>query len=232
MNVARPFILRRGPFAIIAILLAVGFGLLAWSLYYHAKKSNEEFILKLGEHALQITIFVLMGAAIKEFIDWRTVEKDRLAKNENIRIELLKRLRDIHLKIMNSKDLMQAHMSAKTWSEQSRELLQRIHELAELYEDLQASPDLFYDQKKISEGIDGMIDYLNLSREEYKENHNHVDEDAKKSHKLEHTVEKYKMDWFKGFIEESQKYKAGYTENLKNAKFTMREQVYKPGLLS
>lgn len=224
---SRPFILRRVPFAFIAILLAIVFVFVSWYFYNKAKTSKDEFDLKLGEHALNIAIVVLIGAAIKEFIDWRTLEKDRLAKNESLRMEFFKRIMDIHLRIMYSRDLMQAHMSAKTWSEQSRELMQRIRELAELYEDLSAAPDLFTQQDSILEGINGIMEYLEGCRKEYMKNHIYVDIDWKKSHGLRHTIKKYNMVWFKYFVAESKEHETGYTKNLQNAKFAMREEVYK-----
>jgi hypothetical protein len=222
----RPVILRRAPFAALSIGLAFGFAFLAFRLFALAGKSNQEFFLKLGEHTLQIAVFVLIGAAVKEFIDWRVTEKARHAKDTDLRRDFLRRLREIHVQVMLARDLMLAHYSAKTWAEKSRDLIELTHEVEELQEDLNASPDLFEHQPGIQKAVNEILAYLELAKHEYIKNHDQVDSDWKNGLKLGDTVEKCDMSWFADFSAGSNLY-GGYLDSLTNAKGAMRRQVYR-----
>ena len=222
----QPFYLGRKAFAIISLLLAIGFAYLAWYLYRQTGKPNDEMLFKLGEFALQIAIFVLIGAAVKEIIEWRTAEKARYLKEADGRAHFLRKLRDMHIKILQSRDLMSAHQSARTWAEESRNLMQVIPELEEILEELKVYPNLFTDQEQIVEGIKGMITYLNKCRDEYMRNHEAVDSDWKASLKLDNTINNCGMVWYRDFSSGTNEYVSEYIKNLKRAKLPMRSQVY------
>jgi hypothetical protein len=222
----QPFYLNRKTFAILSILLSIGFAYVAWYLYRQSDKPNDEILFKLGEFALQIAIFVLIGAAVKEIVEWRTAEKGRYLKDAEMRADFLKRLRDMHIKILQSRDLMLAHQSAKTWAEESRNLMQVIPELEEISEELKVYTNLFEEQEQIEEGVEGIITYLKNCREEYMSNHEAVGSDWKATGRLDDTINKRGMVWYRDFTSGTDKYEADYIRNLKRAKLRMRSQVY------
>lgn len=222
-----PVLLQRPFFIFGSLTLAFVFALLSYWLYLISNKSAE-FLAKLGEYALQISILVLAGAAVKEFVDWRNSIKLEADRNKELRGQFLQRLREAHVKILYSRDLMRAHRSAKTWSEQSRNLIQIIAEIEEISEDLQTSPQLFPHQDIIIYNIEGIISYLAKGRKEYIEHHNRIDASYKEGIRLTDAIRNNNMQWTNDFMEGSGIFMTEYATYLRNAKTPMRKAVFTP----
>jgi hypothetical protein len=220
-----PLLLRRPVFVIGSFVLALLFSLFAYWLYVMINQ-EKEFTTKLGELALQIAILVIAGAAVKEFVDWRITIRTSIERRKELRREFLQRLRDIHAKIMYSRDLMRAHQSAKTWSEQSRNIMQIINGIEELSEDLKASPDLFTQQDKIISNIEGIVSYLDKGRDEYIQNHDKVESAYKDGRRLIDAVKIHKMAWVDDFMNGNNTFETQYILLIRNAKAPMRQAVY------
>jgi hypothetical protein len=128
--------------------------------------------------------------------------------------------------VLNSRDLMRAHKSPKTWTEQSRRLIAYIPELEEIAEDLRVAPSLFGDvQQSIIEGIVEMIRYLHSCRDEYVTSHESVDADWP-TKTLADTIKERGMSWTRDFVDGAGTYRSQYTSNLLKAKLPMRQAVY------
>ena len=86
--------LRRMGFIVGSVFLAVVFSF--WSRQLYAVANNSpQFVLKLGEYFLQIALIVLVGAAVKAFVEWRdAVQLDR-NYDAALRAEFLRRLRAV-----------------------------------------------------------------------------------------------------------------------------------------
>jgi hypothetical protein len=212
-------------FIVGSVFLAVIFSF--WSRQLYAVANNSpQFLLKLGEYFLQIALIVLVGAAVKAFVEWRdAVQLDR-NYDAALRAEFLRRLRAVHMTVLNARDLMWAHRTARTWGEQSRRLLADIPVLQEIQEDLLVAPKLFgTKQQAILEGMEGMARYLEDCRVEYVAKHESVEADREAGKPLKDTVKAGQMSWADGFMSGAATLPAAYHDNLMNAKVPMREAV-------
>lgn len=106
----QPFLLRRWPFSIASLILAGTFACLAYRLYRVADRTSD-FLPKLAEYALQISVIALLGAAVKEFLDWRNIARTQHEKQDGHRAEFLRRLREAHSQVSHSQYLMWVHNS-------------------------------------------------------------------------------------------------------------------------
>jgi len=226
-NNKQPIYLRKPIFAAVCLLLAIAFFFLSRYFYQRAGKP-EDFVVKIAEYVLEIAVLVLFGAVIKELVDWLIEQRARRRQDEEKRADLLRRLRDVHVKVMYSRDLIQAHNSARTWTKQSRALMQRIPELEEIFQDLHSATDLFREQARIESGINGIIIYLSNCREEYIETHPKIvaSNDAQTVINFESAVREHLLPWYKDFLDGSDGYRRNYDENLTKSKGEMRLQVY------
>jgi hypothetical protein len=226
-----PWLLRRPVFLILSFLVAAIATVVAYWLYIEAGQ-GPKFVTKLREQLLQIWVVVLAGIVIKEIVDWRTGVTEEYARKAELRREFLSRLQKIHVIVAYAHDLMRAHRSPKTWSEQSRNLMKTIAEVKEIIEDLRASPDLFRDQADILAAIEKIVSYLSDCRDEYIENHRYVDSNWKEEKGLDHTVQEQQMDWTRDFLAGTGSYQSEYLENLQMAKLPMRQAVFGSDMLS
>jgi len=221
-----PIVLRRPVFAALSLVLAATFAFLSKQLFELSGKGSD-FTSKLGEHALQIAVIVLVGAAVKEFLEWRTNARANHALRVDLRADFLRRLRSVHMSVLNSRVLMRAHKSAKTWAEQSRRLIASIPELEEIAEDLRVAPALFGEhQPSILNGLEGVVRYLERCREEYVASHEFVDSDWHSRKVLADTIDERRMSWAKDFLAAEGTFSSDYTRNLLNAKLPMRQAVF------
>src|SRR5262245_26709952 len=107
-------------FTAIAIGAAVAPVVAGWYLYELAAQPKAGFYGKLVELALQLAVVVIVGALVKVVVDWGGSQRARYREKLEARKEFMRRVRAMHVTIQNAKDLINAHQSAKTWSEQSR----------------------------------------------------------------------------------------------------------------
>jgi len=226
---ARPPLRGTILFALGALCVAGASGLLAYGFYVLAGKPITDFYAKLGELALQLSVVVIIGALLKAILDWGTTQRARDLEKVETRLEFMRRVRSVHVRVENSRDLMNAHGTPKTYAEQSRKLMELRPEIEEIAEDLKASEALFARQQEIIAGLEGISSYLQEGAEEYIRSHEAVSrgfvpERARQS--FLDTVEQERMGWVKDFMSGGAGYRDKYLANLGRAKGTMRAEVY------
>lgn len=213
-------------FAAIALLASGGLILSGQYLYSVGGKPVTDFYGKLGELALQLSVVVIVGALLKVLLDWGSSQRARYREKLEHRQEFLRRVRAMHVAIQNARDLMNAHRSPKTWSEQSRRLMELRPEVEEIAEDLKASANLFEKQIEIIDGLEAIIKYLEKAGEEYVNSHEAVDSGYKAGRRLDDTILEEKMSWVHDFMQAGETYKHDYVANLTKSKGAMRHDVY------
>jgi hypothetical protein len=213
-------------FGVIALLVAIALIYTGWYLYSAAAKPLTDFYAKLGELTLQLGIIVIVGALVKVVLDWGTSQRTRYFEKLEARKEFMRRVRAMHVTIQNSRDLMNAHQSAKTWSEQSRRLMELRPEIEEISEDLRASHSLFAKQTEIVEGLEAIIVYLQEAGQEYVRCHEAVDTGYKTGKTLLEVIDLNNMVWVHDFTQRGKKYEADYEKNLIKCKGSMRLEIY------
>jgi hypothetical protein len=218
---------RAGPVSVVlgAIVVAALLGVVARSLYDSASDSGGDFERKLGELILQLGVIVVVGAIFNALINWGMNQRAREKERRDKRLDFLKRVRAMHVTIESARTLLDAHRSPKTYSEQSRRLMELRPEVEEISEDLRASPKLFQNQDAIRRGLAGIVAYLNQGREEYVKHHTDVEAGYKRE-SLETTMTRHGMEWLIDFIDGGDHYQQRYEQNLVASKEAMRLQVY------
>jgi len=225
----KPPILGTILFALIAISVAFGSTLVGYRLYILARKPIPDFYTKLGDLALELSVVVIVGALIKAVVDWGTSQRRRHDEKIETRLEFMKRVRAMHVAVENSRDLLNAHGTPRTYGEQSRRLMELRPEVEEISEDLKASSDLFEEQRIIVDGLEGIVNYLRQGGEEYVRCHEAVDagfnpQNARLS--FFSTAESKGMEWIRDFMGAGREYRRNYVANLSKAKGTMRSEIY------
>jgi hypothetical protein len=224
-----PFLLRTWVFVLGSVLLAALLVFASYRLYLVADKRSD-FLVKLGEYALQVAIIVLAGAAVKQLLEWRATVRMERTHQADLRREFLRRLRAVHITVLNARDLMAAHRTPKTWAEQSRKLIESIPVLQEIGEDLQVAEALFGgEQEAILKGIEGMAAYLERCRHEYMKNHEVVGSNREDQRLLESAIDSRKMAWTSDFMDGKGSFEVEYVTELLKAKLPMREAVMSGG---
>jgi hypothetical protein len=213
-------------FSAIAIFVAGALVCVGWFLYTFAAKPPAEFYAKLGDLTLQLGVVVIVGALVKVIIDWGASQRIHYLEKLETRKEFMRRIRAVHVTIQNSRDLMNAHQSAKTWGEQSRRLMELRPEVEEISEDLKASHNLFAEHTKIIEGLESIIQYLEEAGKEYVRSHDAVGSGYQSKKTLLETIEQINMSWVRDFMDAGKNYKSMYEENLTKCKGSMRSEIY------
>jgi hypothetical protein len=170
---------------------------------------------------------VLVGATCLSLVAsyWGWTQRWRRARTIDTRQTFLARLRRAHVGIQNARDLMLADLKPRTWHQQSQRLLGVLPELAELAEDLRASPRLFRQQARLHAGIDEIIDYLNACGREYIAKHQNVLRGYEPEESFASVLEQEKMRWTADFLSGTEQYKQRYAQNIALVKQAMRAQI-------
>jgi hypothetical protein len=189
-------------------------------------KTPVEYFTKLGETLLQLSVIVVAGGLAKGLVDWGLALRGRQTEQNTKRLELLRRVRTVHVTIENARDLLNAHESAKTYGEQLRRLMALRPEVEEISEEVAASVDLFVEKAHIRAGLERIVTYLKAGAEEYVKGHKEVDAAHKRGEGLMDTLRAKKMEWVTDLMETGTKYSATYLPNLLLAKQTIRAETY------
>lgn len=213
-------------FAAISICVAVASILAGRYLYSAGGKQVTDFYGKLGELALQLAVVVIVGALVKVVVDWGTSQRARYREKLEDRKEFMRRIRAIHVTIQNARDLMNAHGSPRTWSEQARRLMELRPEVEEISEDLKASGTLFEKQSEIIDGLNAIIAYLEDAGKEYVKSHEAVSDGYKAGRSLLETIDQNNMTWVRDFMDRGERYQKSYEANLTKSMGAMRSEVY------
>lgn len=223
----KPPLFGRFLFVAAAIGAACASVLLGYWLYFLGQKPMTDFYAKLGELALQLSIIVIVGALIKVIVDWGASQRERHLERIAKRLDLMRRVRAMHVTVENCRVLMNAHNTPKTYTEQARRLMELRTEVQEICEDIRASADLFAGRVALIQDLESIISYLEENSAEYIRSHDAMDPSAKGDRQTFLTaLEQRKMQWVRDFMDEGAKYDSQYGANLSKAKDTMRSEVY------
>ncbi|MBA2559664.1 MAG: hypothetical protein H0V07_07185 [Propionibacteriales bacterium] len=207
------------------VAVAAVVGLIAWRLFEGS--SPDTFGRALAGLLLQLALIVVLGAAIKFVVDSYADRRARLDREQQERIELLRRMRAQHVKVAFAQRLILAHQTGKTYTEQLRVLMIVGAELEDLAEDVRATVDLFGDDHgTVIFGIEEIVSYLAEGSAEYVECHAKVDADAVAKKNLEHMIRTHNMVWVKEFIAPSPSFPDSYAQSLAKCKGRMRQHAY------
>jgi len=207
------------------VAVAVVVGLIARQLYEDSLPDT--FGRALADLLLQLALIVVLGTAIKLVVDSYADRRARLEREQQDRLELLRRMRAQHVKVAYAQRLILAHQSGKTYTEQLRALMIVGAELEDLAEDVKATGNLFgEDQDSVIAGIESIVSYLADGSAEYVRCHAKVDADAVAKKPLEQTITAHNMVWVRAFIAASPKFPDAYDKALANCKGRMRQRAY------
>jgi len=214
----------------LVLTVAVLFGgcvFMAWHFYEAAAKTPADFQSKLGDLLLQLAVIVVIGGTIKGIGEWFQGRAARFKELATQRRELAARARAAHVVTEQARELLRAHRSPKTYSEQMQRLIALRYEVEDLQADVKASKDLFSGSEDIIKALTGIVTYLQQGAEEYGPGlgHDHVDSGWESKQTFDETIVKSKMNWIRDFLEAGPKYQA-YLKHLSNSKGVMRAQVY------
>jgi hypothetical protein len=224
----RSWVLQAGLFVAFALVFSAGLAWAGSTAFAGGGKSRADYLAKVGELFLQLAVIVVVGGLAKAVIDWGVAIKTRAIERNEQRLDLLRRLRAVHVAVSNARDLLNAHGSAKTWSEQMRRVMGLRTEVEELSEDVKASTDLFSQKVEICKGLEEIVRFLKNGRDEYVAHHRNVDADFKRDkdgYLLSKTIEDQKMDWVRELMESGARFES-YTANLVKAKVAMRNETF------
>ena len=203
------------------------FFILVWAAWLIYKLSeNSPFFAKLGDLTLQLSVLVIVGAVLKELVDWGTSQHSRHRERIEKRMDFMRRARAMHLEVAYARDLLNAHRSGETYGERLRRLILLRGEIGEIVEDLRASPKLFEKQDEVMAAFEAINDYLDGGRVEYIRCHDDVDADARAKETLSVTIERKAMAWVRDFMEGGALFRSHYDENLDRSKGSMRQDVF------
>src|SRR5262245_7448232 len=105
-----------GGLMVLAALAATASGL----LYSHTAKDS--FGRAVAEKLLQLALIVLLGAIVSLVVSWQAEARGRREDAHDDRHDFLRRLRGANQRVQVARRLLDAHDSARTYSEQMREM--------------------------------------------------------------------------------------------------------------
>ena len=217
-------ILRMIFFYAMLVALAAALLLLGYVLY---EVDPDTFQRRFADLLLQLSVVVVIGGVIKLLIDWGAKINSRFRASREQKIDFLRRVRDISVRVNYAQDLLNAHKSGKTYGERLREIILMRGEITEIVEDLKANRNLFEQQSEIERALIEINKYLNRGREEYIKCHDKVDADAKKGKKIQTSIEQLDMKWTKDFMASGEDYSSNFYDELFESKGKMRTQAYR-----
>jgi len=207
------------------VAVAVFVGLIARRLYENSLPDT--FGRALADLLLQLALIVVLGTAIKLVVDGYADRRAMLEREQQERLELLRRMRAQHVKVAFAQRLILAHQSGKTYTEQLRTLMIVGAELEDLAEDVRATGNVFGDdQGSVIAGIEEIVSYLADGSAEYVNCHAKVDADAVAKKNLEQMISSHDMVWIKAFIAPSPNFPVTYAMALAKCKGRMRQHAY------
>ena len=208
--------------------VALLFALAGCALYLWLEPDPKGFFKKAAELMLQVAVLLGIGAYVKKLADDVTSVRSRHDQKIQRRSDFLRRLRNIHVIVQHARDLFAAHGTRKTWSEQSRRLMELRPQVEELSEDLKIATGLFNHQTEIIDGLERIASYLANGREEYKNLYKDVESAAAKARSdlLEDIMKELVMPWTRDFISGGEQYSSEYEHCVKHVKTYMRADVF------
>jgi hypothetical protein len=232
--------------AAVGFIALLGAGVLVFiaNLLYDSAPADSSFEQKVGELLLQLALIVIVGAVLgalfKAAVNWVTVQGIRQREIADRQMDLLRRIRAAHVAIEHARSLLKAHtmnpgVSADTYHEQSKRLMEVRPQLEEVAQELTASQDLFAGQEGMREAVDRIVDYLAQGESEYLHNNASVDRAIgsyglrRRRRTLRHAAEHLQLEWIMDFMDKGPRFSAGYEQNLDKSKGAMRLQVFGKG---
>ena len=163
-------LLKRYWLAIVAIVLIVLLVRGAW-LLYHLSNGDRAFGRSAADGLLQVAFLVLAGTVLDWLIKRINRARDKEHEERDKRMDLMRRMREAHVRIANAQRLIYACPSSEAYREQMRVFMLVIPELEDIERDVAATIDLFCkepkDKEDIQKGVCEIVKYLNAGYYEY-----------------------------------------------------------------
>jgi hypothetical protein len=147
------------------LVLAWGLGAVAWKIHlkYDGKYADEliYFLLQLGVVGVGTALVGLLVTGLTYF-------QTKVEEKTDQRLDLLRRIRAAHVRIVHAKRILKSDESAKIYTQQMRKLMLVIPELEDIGADVVAAKRLFgKDNGQIKGGVDDLVTYLEKGYTEY-----------------------------------------------------------------
>jgi hypothetical protein len=223
--------LRLHPFWF--LVLVVGFTvLLVVSAYLlHAEAAPDSFRTSVAQVLLQLAILGVVGAAVTAVAGARTKRRDRISDLRTRRSELLRRAAAANQAVQVSWQLIVAHDSPKTYSEQMRLLISVRSDFEDLQEDIRISEDkLLAEPGVIDAALESIVEYLRAGAKEWEQHKRQVDAAWKSGDSVRTCFQNLKMRWIVDALEptgnEVDAYTSGYHDKIKLVKTQLRKAIF------
>ena len=232
------FWLAKRPWVWPAIIVVVLLAAAAWLVdvahdNYDASGPNSwQSVLASG--VLNGAVVVVLGAAVTALLALMSELRARTERERDKRLELFRRMRDAHVRVALTQQILRAQRDGGTYRERMRDLLQVIKDLEEVREEVRVSGKLYRAHRtRIMHGIAEIIVYLQRGISQYNEWSKTAVEGSKAPDKgwLKELVEKRnskksELDPSKEDWEPQGNMPRAYDRGLEKSKFVMRGYVY------
>jgi hypothetical protein len=210
---------------IVAIVL-IGLLVTGAGLLYHLPKGDRAFGRSVADGLLQVAFLVLAGTVLDRLIKSINGARDKEHERRDKRMDLMRRMREAHVRIANAQRHIYASPSRRTYRDQMRVFMLTIPELEDIERDVAATTDLFCkesnDKEDIREGIRKLVEYLNTGYHEYAEwNRGKVQQEWSRE---------AGMDWIAKLGDSRCGMPKEYMDELTKSKGKIRSYVYGDGI--
>jgi hypothetical protein len=158
------------PLGVLLFLLvvAVTLVLVAQVVYDRGDPDGFPSILATGV-LLNGAVVVILGGIVATVLSIAAEIRSRREHAAERRLERFRRMRDAHVRVALTQEILRAQRDAVTYSEQMRDLLQVIKDMGEIREEVRASGRLYddIDRRLIMKGIALIIIYLQKGVAQY-----------------------------------------------------------------
>ena len=145
---------------ILIILIAV-FGLGLWAViffYMQTDDSVNELLIHIGKTGATLSLITVLGALVRQALKERDETRIKEKEKQDFYRGLLADFKSVYDRVENCRLLVEAHRSAKTYGEQSRELVGGVVTLHNIRRAL--DPEFPKLKEELEEPIDAMIKFL------------------------------------------------------------------------
>jgi hypothetical protein len=217
------------PLVVMSVGVAIAAGLAVVAAQLFAHSNRDSFSRKFAEFVLQLALIVIIGALINFFFKVYSDRRALLDQDNTNRLELLRRMRAVHVTVAYAQRLIVADNSGRTYSEQLRRFMILTYELEDIAEDIEvASKRKLFEpfDDVIIKGIKGIINFLNQLTGEYVRCRSDVEADAELNKDFAATIEERGMCYLKEFIKVCPEFPTLYKISVDMSKGKMREKIY------
>jgi hypothetical protein len=226
------------PTIIVIVLAAAAVWLVdvAHDNYDASDQNSWQSVLASG--VLNGAVVVVLGAAVTALLALMGDLRARTEHERDKRLELFRRMRDAHVSVALTQQILRAQRDGGTYRERMRDLLQVIKDLEEVREEVRVSGKLYRaDRTRIMHGIAEIIVFLQRGVSQYNEWSKTAAEGSKapdqgwlkelvEALEEERNSERSKLDPSEKGWEPQGNMPPGYDSGLEKSKLVMRNYVY------